>query len=150
MGFKTNEAGTFTISLFQFDGLFSGNQDIFIKDNLNGNVHNLKLSNYNFVSNEGNFNERFEIVYQTNLKVNNVQINSSEIIVYKENQQLNINAGKMTMQKIELIDSLGRLIETYSINDTVAKINTQNIASQLLFIRITTTDNKITTKKILL
>src|SRR5690606_22048564 len=42
MGFRAINAGTYTISLANFDGVFADGQDIFLVDNLNQVTHNLK------------------------------------------------------------------------------------------------------------
>ena len=151
LAFKTNQSGTYNIALSQFDGLFNENQEVFLKDNFNGNLHDLKLSEYSFNTNEGNFNTRFSIVYKSNLGVNNPEMDASQIIVYKKKEELNINSGKIMMQKIELIDVMGRLIETHNtINQTNVKIDTQTISNQVVLIKITTTDNRVVTKKMVL
>src|SRR5690606_41700990 len=68
IGFRAVEAGTFTITLSNFDGLFEyENQDIYLKDNLTNITHNLKENPYTFTSDEGVFDTRFQIVYQTSL-----------------------------------------------------------------------------------
>jgi hypothetical protein len=151
LGFKTNESGAYTISLFQFDGLFAENQAVFLKDNFTGNWHNLKLSPYSFSSNEGIYNQRFSVEYQSTLGVNNPKIEATQIMVFHKNKVLNINSGTIMMQKIELIDAMGRLIETHNtINKTNVMINTQAISNQIVLIRITTTDNNVVTKKMAL
>ncbi len=151
LNFKTNEAGTYSISLFEFDGLFSGNQDIFLKDNFNGSLHNLKLAAYTFASNEGNFNQRFEIQYQTTLKTNNPERNASEVIIYKENGNLHINFGNMQMQKIEIIDLMGKILETHSeIKDTKTAIRILNQENQMRLIKITSNEGVVVTKKLIL
>src|SRR5690606_25188484 len=55
LGFRAVNAGSFTISLDNFDGLFTDNQNIYLKDNFTQAVHNLKDGAYTFVSEEGIF-----------------------------------------------------------------------------------------------
>jgi hypothetical protein len=62
--FKTSTAGDYSLSLSQFDGLFLGNQAIYIKDKLTLVTHNLKAGNYNFTTAAGTFTDRFEVVYR--------------------------------------------------------------------------------------
>lgn len=151
LGFKTNESGMYTISLFQFDGLFAEIQPVFLKDNFTGTMHNLKLSPYSFNSNEGIYNQRFSVEYQSTLGVNNPKIEATQIMVFKKNEVLNINSGTIMMRKIELIDVMGRVIETHNThNQTNVKIDTQTISNQVVLIKITTTDNRVVTKKMVL
>jgi hypothetical protein len=66
LGFRAVNAGTFTISLSNFDGLFlTENQDIFIKDNFTQTYHNIKESAYQFTTEVGIFDYRFELIYHT-------------------------------------------------------------------------------------
>jgi hypothetical protein len=62
--FKTNIAGNYWIELGEKEGLFNQEQAIYIKDNALNITHNLSESNYTFTSENGEFNERFELVYQ--------------------------------------------------------------------------------------
>jgi hypothetical protein len=64
LGYKTNITGTFEISIDHFDGFFV-NQDIFLKDNLTGVIHNLKNGDYSFTTDIGRFNDRFVLLYVT-------------------------------------------------------------------------------------
>src|SRR5690606_245599 len=86
LGFRAVNAGSFTISLHNFDGLFADNQNIYLKDNFTQAVHNLKDGAYSFVSEEGVFNTRFEVVYQTAMSVENPVANNSNWVVYNQGE----------------------------------------------------------------
>lgn len=75
LGFRATEAGGFTISLTDFDGLFTENQDIYLKDNFTQTEQNLKDGNYIFVSEQGIFNNRFEVVYKSSDALNTTVLN---------------------------------------------------------------------------
>ncbi|MDD3004768.1 T9SS sorting signal type C domain-containing protein [Flavobacterium sp.] len=150
MGFKTNTPGMFTIALDTFDGLFEGNQNIYIKDNLTGNVTNLKETAYNFSTESGVFNNRFEVVYQTTtLGVTQPDIDADKVVVYKQNDGIYIDTISLTMQKVELYDIGGRLMqELNDINQSTVNFSNPNLSNQVLLVKITTTDKKVITKKI--
>ena len=149
LGFKTNAAGTYTISLSNFDGLFAENQDIFIKDNLTGLVHNVKESAYSFVATEGIANERFEVVYQAMLGTDNPDMDINKVMVYKQEKDIYINASSIVIQKVELYDIRGSLIQVLEdVNQTTATFHNLNIANQVVLVKITSVDNKVITKKI--
>lgn len=150
MGFKTNTAGTYTISLSNFDGLFENDQNIYIKDNFTGNVHNLKQSSYQFATEEGVFNTRFEVVYNyTTLDVNNPDANANKVVVYKQNDVVYINTTSLIMQKVELYDVSGRLMqELNDINESTVNFSNLSLANQVLLVKITTVDNQVISKKI--
>lgn len=66
LGFRAINAGTFSITLSNFDGLFlSEDQAVYIKDNFTQTYHNIKESPYQFTTEIGVFDYRFELIYQT-------------------------------------------------------------------------------------
>lgn len=150
LGFKSDEAGSFTISLPQFDGLFATNQDIFLKDNTTGIYHDLKTSAYSFTTESGVFNNRFEVHYMATLSTDNPEFNTNGITIGVKNQQISINAGSKIMQKIELIDASGRVIYTMEdVNATATTINTVTTTNQMLIVRIRTAANEVVNQKII-
>jgi hypothetical protein len=151
LGFKTDVAGSYTISLSNFDGLFADNQDIFLKDNVVGTVHNLKVAPYTFTALVGVFNTRFEVQY-TNvvLGTDNPLAGNNRILIGVKNQQININAGSVVMEKIELIDVIGRVIYVQEgVNSTTATLENVVSANQMLVVRISTKENGVVTQKII-
>jgi hypothetical protein len=64
LNFKTNQAGSYTIGLDHFDGVFATTQDIYLKDNSNGSVNNLKAGPYTFTAAAGTDNSRFVLRYR--------------------------------------------------------------------------------------
>src|SRR5690606_34040890 len=50
LGFRANEAGNYTVSLADYDGIFTEGQDIYLKDNFTQTEYNLKNGSYTFVS----------------------------------------------------------------------------------------------------
>ena len=150
LGFKSNIAGSFTISLADLDGLFAENQAIFLKDNLTSVLHNLKLSDYTFTTQAGIFNERFQVQYNSTLGSNNSEVVENNVIVAIDNQEITINSGAVILDKIDFIDVTGRVIYSkVGINDS--KITVQNVvvANQMLILRMHTKDNEIINQKIL-
>ncbi len=149
MNFKTDVAGNYTVSIDHVDGLFAGSQEVFLKDNVTAQLHNLKTGAYSFASDAGIFNNRFEIVYRAALGVKVPSISSNNIVVYKQNGSLVINSGNYMMENIELYDMSGRLIYTKNNIDAAAAIITNlPIANQVLVVKITTAENGTANKKI--
>jgi hypothetical protein len=149
MGFKSAVDGNFQISLDHFDGLFENTQNVFIKDNFDNSIHNLKLEPYAFSSLSGTYNSRFVILFQNPLGINSLHFNSNSVIVYKKNQEIRVNSGNNPMSEIKVFDTSGRLLETKNnLNsfETTLKINTNN---QLLLLQITSQKDEIVVKKII-
>ncbi|MDI1256839.1 MAG: T9SS sorting signal type C domain-containing protein [Flavobacterium sp.] len=148
LSFNALNAGTFTIAIDHFDGLFT-DQDVFIKDNIAGITHNIKESAYTFASEAGTTTNRFSVVFQDTTLAINPFLDASNIIVFKQNNVLNINSGKINMAAVKIFDTRGRLIfEQSNINSNAATLTNLNVAGELLLVQITSVDNRIYTKKI--
>lgn len=149
LGFKSDFGGNYTITLNSFDGLFeTDNQDIYLKDNLTTTLTNLKISTYNFNSAAGVFNSRFEVVYENLLGVETPVDIENKVIVYKQNQEIVIHSGTVSMSKVQLFDIQGRLLtEKNNIDATVVRINT-DATTNVLIVKITTSSNEIIAKKV--
>jgi hypothetical protein len=130
--------------------LFSGNQNIYIRDVFTGVVHDLKQSAYSYATTTGTFNNRFELVY-TNapLSTPNPIFNDNAIVVYKQNEVLHINSGTTEMKSVRIFDVRGRLIyEQKAIQATTLAIKDLNAAQQVLIVQITAADDQMVSKKV--
>ncbi|MFY7812099.1 MAG: T9SS type A sorting domain-containing protein, partial [Flavobacterium sp.] len=116
LAFKTNNSGSFALAINAVDGLFLNNQTIYVKDNLLNTVHNLSQSPYNFTAASGVNQDRFEIVYQNNLKTDN--FSNNQVFIFIDNF-IHIQANE-NIQQVEVYDILGKLVKNYS------NINTKN------------------------
>ncbi|MDI1255667.1 MAG: Ig-like domain-containing protein [Flavobacterium sp.] len=150
LNFKAAAAGDYTISIDHVDGLFLEDLPIFIKDNLTGIVHNIKDSTYTFATSEGTFTNRFELIYQnTTLGTGSALITPQQIIIYKQNEILNINTGSANMQSVKVFDMRGRMIyEKDGVSGSVLNIHDLKAAEQVLLVKITFVDGKVITKKV--
>ena len=149
LGFKTNVAGNYTISIDHVDGFFSTGQVIFLKDNLLNTVNDLSAGSYSFASAVGTFNSRFEIVYQRVLGVNNPEFTSNNVVVFNDKGDIRINSGSAVMEQVRIYDLQGRLlVDKKQINTTETKITTTAV-NQVLLIEITALNGHKVTKKII-
>ncbi|WP_264520563.1 hypothetical protein [Flavobacterium sp. N1994] len=149
LSFKATNAGTYTIAIDHVDGLFAGNaQDIFIRDNLDGSLHNLNNASYTFVSEAGTFANRFELVYQNMLSVPNSSFTPNSIVIYNQEHTLILNSGSTMMATVRIFDISGRvLFEKTGINASETRINV-GVANQVLLAEVTTIEGLKATKKI--
>ena len=147
LGFKSEFTGNFTISLSGFDGLFTGNQPVFLKDNLTNMIQDLKNGDYTFATTIGVFNSRFELLFQNPLAITSQIFSSNSVIIYKQNQEIVINSGNIIMSNIKVFDVTGHLLlEKSNINATETKIVKDN-SNEVLIITITSKTNQKITKK---
>ncbi|WP_026711804.1 beta strand repeat-containing protein [Flavobacterium filum] len=146
--FKTNVAGSYTIALQAFDGLFENEeQAVYVKDNVTGAEHNLKTGEYVFTTDSGIFNTRFELVYQSTLSVENPTFNN--VVVFSKNNALEINAGNETISSLTVFDIRGRKVAAQEeVNTSVASLDLSGVASQVLIVQIKSTNGQLITKKV--
>ena len=112
--FKTQTAGDFTISINNVDGLFDGNQEIYLRDNLLNIIHNIKNTSYTFTSAIGEFDARFEIIYQNTI-LNTANFDSNnQVLVSTENNHINVRSTNQMIQEIAVFDILGRNLSSSS------------------------------------
>ena len=149
LGFKTNAAGSYTIALDHFDGVFTGEQAIYLKDNITGIETDLKAGSYTFNSPAGIDNARFSLKYQTTLNVDAPEFNQNNVRVYINNGTLYVNSGTSVIMTIEVYDIQGRLIEQQkSVKATTATIHNLKVTKQVLIIKIIDENSKVVIKKI--
>ncbi|MGK4567522.1 T9SS sorting signal type C domain-containing protein [Flavobacterium sp. 3HN19-14] len=150
MSFNALAAGTFTIAIDHVDGLFEGEQNVYIKDAVTGITHNLKESGYTFAAEAGTATNRFSVVFQnTTLGVENPVLDANSIVVFKQQNVLQVNSGSNTMASVKVFDVRGRLIdELNGINTNTASLTNLKAEQEVLLVQITTTDNKVVTKKV--
>lgn len=148
LGFRANQPGSFTISLVDFDGVFAEGQNIYLRDNVTQIEHSLNEGSYEFVSDQGVFHTRFEIIYKPSgtLNIENSNLNTKWII-YKQNNTLQIQTQDFEMKEVMVYDILGRIVHT---SEVEGKSHTLPYlgADQMLIVKITTTDNKVLSKKV--
>lgn len=149
LGFKVQTAGEFAISIDNIDGLFAEGQEIFLKDNLTNTIHNLSNGSYSFASEVGSFNTRFEIIYQSTLATQTQVIDASNVIVYKQDQNIVINTGNVKINKVKVFDINGRLLlEEKNMNASTTKVFTK-ATNQVVIVQITTMDDVVISKKVI-
>ena len=149
LGFKSEIAGNYSITLNHFDALFEDTDlPILLKDNVTNTIQNLRDSAYSFATEAGVFNTRFEIVYTYPLIVNQNTFDENDVVIYKQNQDLVINSGSINMNSLKIFDLQGRLVfDKKNINATETKVNLQT-KNQVLLVNITSEEFGTVTKKI--
>ncbi|WP_345088803.1 T9SS sorting signal type C domain-containing protein [Flavobacterium chungnamense] len=148
LNYKVTTAGTYTFAIDHVDGLFTGGaQAIYIKDNQDGSYHNLSAP-YTFTSAAGTFANRFELVYQTALAVDNNDFTANSINVIKQQNDVVVRTAGTTMQEVTIYDIRGRVLVTKNnINASETKINV-GTTNQVLLVQVTTTEGIKATKKV--
>lgn len=149
LGYTTAIAGTFQIKLDDFDGLFT-TQNIYLKDYVTQTVHNLTTEPYTFTTATGAYNARFEIQYQASPALSSSSFTASNVVVYKDQDAVVINAGSTIMDSVKVFDIQGRLLyENNKVNQTQTILKMGNL-NQVVILQITTDTGIVVTKKVML
>ena len=150
LAFKTNIAGSFSISIDHFEGIFAANQEVFLKDNLTDMLYNLKIADYTFYSEIGSFNTRFVLVYQNKtLATAENKIIETGILVYKKDKKIHIESEVFSLNSIEIYDLNGKLMFTKKLNSKKEIIENLTQTKQVLLIKIKTEANGVLNTKLI-
>ena len=142
---------TYTIEAIKRVGDFLETNTVFIKDNLLNTIHNLNETPYNFNSDGGNFDQRFEIVFQNQaLSTNDTTLNKPNIrIINLENNttQFKVLNSTNTIEHITIFDLQGRLVFNFKANNNSKIVNLASIKNQVIIAKIKLDNGNIITKK---
>ncbi|MCZ8192269.1 MAG: fibronectin type III domain-containing protein [Microcystis sp. LE19-338.1B] len=147
LGYTTSVAGNLTIGLHDFDGLFDA-QAIYLKDNLLQVVHDLKSSDYSFSSAQGEFNDRFELVFTNNvLSTPSLDFDQS-IVVYVDGGVIRVKSSLNALQQVAIYDIRGALLGTQKATGMEAAFSNSLFAQQILLVKVTDEFGTTLTRKI--
>lgn len=151
LGFKSDTEGIFTISLYKAEGFFAHEQDILLKDNATGAIHNLKDSDYSFTTAAGIFNSRFEIIYtQQLLTIDNPNNTNNTIKVFQQGKAVHINSALNPITEVTVYDINGRMLySAKNLNENNVEIENLSLARQVAIVQVRTVDNVIFKKIII-
>jgi hypothetical protein len=151
LGFTSSTIGKYSIQLDDWDGLFlNGEVEIILRDLLKGSEHNLFESKYEFESEEGEFLNRFEIIYRTEEILGNEEIDSNLVLIYKNAQNILIQSPKEKIVSVELFDLSGKLLHQQNkVNAHLYEIKRSHFGTQVLLVKVLTQKGKIITQKII-
>lgn len=151
LAFKVQSAGSYTITLASFDGLFvPADQRVLLKDNWTNAVQDLKAGSYTFEASAGVYNSRFEIQYANTLATTQNVFTATDVVVIPQDQKLLIESGTVPMDSIAVYDINGKVLFTKNdINATTTTIPL-GVTHQVVLLKITSNDKQSVVKKIML
>lgn len=148
---RTLTAGNYTIAVDQVDGLFLGNQSIYLRDRTAGILHNLKNAAYTFTTVAGAFSDRFELVYEKGvLSTTGADFHSGSVVVYPQEGGVMVDAKKSVLKEIEVFDMSGRLLKTVKNINTAKVMVPLETASQVLIFKITSANGQTVSRKVII
>lgn len=149
LGYKSTIAGEFSISIDRIEGLFS-DQSVYLEDKLTGKIHNLKESNYTFITEIGTFTDRFVLRYtNTTLGTDDFKSIENGILVSVKNKIINIISSKQNINEISIYDISGKLLYSKKkIGNSEFQIQNLPSANQVLVVKTTLDNEQTVTNKI--
>jgi len=148
LGLKVLVPGNYTISLENVDGLFVS-QDVFVKDMHTNVIHNIKQVPYSFTSQDGTFENRFELVYKNTTLGGDDFVDENALTVYTSNNGIVLNSSALISEVI-VFDVLGRKLHQQTVANqeevVVSKIVKSN---QALLVKTTLSNGQVITKKVI-
>lgn len=115
--------GNYTIQLKKGEGIFEGNQNIYLRDKLLNKYINLSTeSGYTFAAVKGTDANRFEIVYKDGTVLGSGINSRSDFMVYRDGDYQVVKSSKK-LGRIELFDASGKLLKTFRANDSESRID---------------------------
>ena len=155
LNFKSSGENTFEILLTNLENI-DETQEIYIKDNLTGEYFDLRSNEaYRFSAEQGKFNERLEIVFQSEQQsLSTEEIASDENFIYYLNKRRRIYVKKLnsSVKKMSLISITGQTVmELHDVSDEVLSngIEIPNVATGSYIACFRTEDNQVFTKKLI-
>ncbi|UPQ79720.1 hypothetical protein M0M57_02535 [Flavobacterium azooxidireducens] len=112
IGVHIPNSGQHTIALAAIDGLFE-NQAIYLKDNLLNSIHDIKENPYSFTSEQGTYNNRFEVIYQ-NETLGNPDFSFENIVRVTSNENVTVHSTIELMESILVYNVLGQKLAEYN------------------------------------
>ena len=148
--FKTNASGNFTISLATVDGLFAGDQLIFIRDIESNVVHNLKETSFTFNSEVGIFANRFQLLYQDEaLGIVDAELNSSVLVAVNDGK-IQLKSFNASISEVVIHDVLGRELSKHqAINSNEFSIVDIVPNKQTLLVKVTLENGVSSIRKVI-
>jgi len=152
VGFKTSidEPTIFTFSLIKFEGSFLENNNVYLNDSYLNITHNLKESDYNFTSEFGEFNDRFEVVFSNEaLSISDIEIDKSSLqIIELTNGDVQFKvSSQYEMKSVEIIDLLGRILYKLDTQGSSQIFTLSNISQTTYLAKVELVNGFVITQK---
>lgn len=154
LNFKSSGDNTFEIKIIESEGIKEG-QKIFIKDNLTGDYFDLTADvAYSFSSNQGKFNTRFEIVFQSEQQALDIEeslVTENHIYYQNKNNTLFVKKLNSRVSKLLLVNMRGQIsLQMDNVPMAALKNGMQffNMSTGAYLVQLRTEDNEVLTEKI--
>jgi len=152
VGYKVAAAGQYTISINKKEGLFEDGQTMYLYDRTTSTYHDLLAGDFTFTSAAGTFDSRFEVRYvNETLGVDNPVVSNSDVIVYKNGNQIAVKVTNFTIEDIQVYDITGKLLfDKKGIDANEFSTSTLNVSNQVVVAKVTLDGGQTISKKVIM
>ncbi len=150
LGYQLTNKGSLNLEIDHQDNFFNG-KAIFLLDKTLNKCHNLSEMPYSFYSDNGTFDNRFEITFtdKTLGKTQNEKA-SNEVLISVNHRNISIESFNDKLRQVSIYDVLGNeLYKKDNIEETVLQIQNLFVPNQVLFCKVTLENGNLTSKKII-
>lgn len=149
LGMAHSQEGNYTISVWKKQGIFDGQQKIYLRDKNLGIVTDITAESYNFQSTSGEFTNRFEIVYEPQTTLGTTGTTKGDIIVYRDGNDFVIKSSLFNIQGAELYEVSGKLTRGLNGNAKELRFPTSKLANGVYILKIRLENGSVVTRKII-
>jgi hypothetical protein len=147
IGFRVKQEGNYTISLDDLDGLFT-NQTIYLEDQKETKIQNLKKGGYTFTTSKGTFDNRLVLRF-INPNEGAEKITAA-VQVVTSNNQIQISTTKDKISSVALFSIDGKqLFQARQLNTKTHSIEAALWKSKVIIIQITLETGEKISRKLL-
>lgn len=151
-----NDGGIQKIMIDELDNI-ADDIEIYIKDNLTGETHDLRAQTYEVALTSGEHKDRFSLVFRDDslaLSVDDENALSNSMTVFMNNPTSEIeihNTGDTIIEKALLYNSLGQKINSWQeiVNNNDVYLYVRDVSTGVYILKIET-DKQIITKKVII
>lgn len=148
LGLKIPSNGIYKIAIATVDGLFSGNQNIYLEDKVLGVIHDLRQNPYSFTGVSGIVNDRFVLRYTNETLGGEDFINNSDVLIFSSDV-ISVNAMSRTIQNVKIYNVLGQLLlDSDAVNSDTFETSKLQKNNTTLLVQVTLENGAKVTKKI--
>ncbi|MFI1744912.1 T9SS type A sorting domain-containing protein [Thalassobellus sediminis] len=152
LGFSTNinVATLYKLSISQFEGDFLNSNHIYLKDNLLNKTHDLKVCDYSFTSEVGEYNERFKIGFTAEaLSTEDNILDTKQLkIVQLNNDHVQFStSNNLNIKTIRIFNLLGRQLYNLKGDKSSETYKLSNLKNAIYIAKVELSNGAIITKK---
>ncbi|MCL9769316.1 choice-of-anchor D domain-containing protein [Flavobacterium sp. HXWNR69] len=149
LGVKVGTTGVHQIAIAYKDGLFLGNQNIYLEDLHLGVIHDLRATPYSFTASTGIINNRFVLRY-TDVTLSNPDIQNNSDVYISTSEVIGIDAISYQIESIQIHNILGQLLfHKRQVNSGSFQISDLQKNNVPLIVQVTLDNGVTITKKII-